>query len=68
MMPRTNRKQVWLFIDVVNYYRDIWARQSHLLHILTAVMSYKAKFKWTDVEDKAFDDIKCALTHDMILE
>ena len=26
------------------------------------------KFKWTDVEQKAFDDIKRTVTHDTLLE
>ena len=36
----------------------MWARRSHLLHPLTALTSNKVKFKWTDVEQKVFDDIK----------
>ena len=25
------------------------------------------KFKWTDVEQKSFDDIKCTVSHDTLL-
>ena len=46
---------------------DIWARQLHLLHPLTALTSKKVKFKWTDVEQNAFDDIKRTVVHDNLL-
>ena len=45
----------------------MWARQSHLLHPLTKFVSNKTKFEWTDVEQKTFDDIKCAVTHYTLL-
>ena len=45
----------------------MWSRRSHLLHPLTAITSNKVKFKWTDVEQKAFDDIKCDVAHDTLL-
>ena len=46
------------FIGLVNYYKDMWAKRSHLLHHLTALTPNKVKFKWTDVEQKAFGKIK----------
>ena len=52
---------------LVKYYRDLWARRSHLFHPLTPLKSPKAKFKWTDVEQKAFDDIKRTVAHDTLL-
>ena len=60
-------KQVWAFIGVINYYRKIWARWSHLLHPLMARTSSKVKFKWTDVEQKAFDEIKRTVSHNTLL-
>ena len=45
----------------------MWARRSHLLQTLTELMSQKAKFKWTDVEQKAFDDIKSTVAHYILL-
>ena len=67
MMPPTSEKQVREFIGLVNYYRDMWPRRSHLLQTLTALTSSKVRFKWTDVEQKSFDDIKRAMTHDTLL-
>ena len=45
----------------------MWSRQSHILHTLTTLTSPKVKFKWTDVEQKAFDEIKRTVTHDTLL-
>ena len=45
-----NTKEVHAFIGIVNYYRDMWAKRSHLLHPLTTLTSHKVKFKCTDLE------------------
>ena len=45
----------------------MWAKRSHLLHPLTALMSHKVRFKWTDLEQKSFDDIKRAVSQDTLL-
>ena len=47
-----------MFIGLVNYYRDMLSKHSHLLHLLTTTTLSKVKFKCTDVEKKAFDEIK----------
>ena len=63
MIPTNNTKEAHAFKGAVNYYRDIWTRPSHLLHTLTALTPPKVKFKWNDVEQKAFYDIKCTVVH-----
>ena len=45
----------------------MWAIRSHLLHPLTALTLPKVKFKWTDVEHKAFDEINRIVSHDTLL-
>ena len=35
MNPPTYRKEVQNFIGVINYYRSMWPRQSHMLAPLT---------------------------------
>ena len=55
MNPTKNTKEVCAFMGIVNYYRDMGYRGSHLLHTLTALTSPKVKFKWTDMEHKVFD-------------
>ena len=54
-------------IGLVNYYRDIWDKWSHLLQPFTALTSNKVKFKYTEVEQKAFDEIKQIVTRDTLL-
>ena len=67
MKPPKNTKEVREFICIVNYYRDMWAKRSHILHPLTALTSHKVKFKWTDLEPKSFDDTKLAVSRDTLL-
>ena len=45
----------------------MWAKPSHLLRPLTSLPSHKVKFKWTDLEHKAFDDIKKSVSQDTLL-
>ena len=68
MTPSNNSKQVQAFIGAINYYRDMWARQSNILHPLTALTSPKVKFKSTGVEQRVFDEIKHTVAHDTLLE
>ena len=58
MTPLKTQKHVRVFIVLLNYYRDMWAKRSHLLHPLISLTSNKVKFKWADVEQKAFDEFK----------
>ena len=58
MMPPKNQNQVHVFIGLLNCYRDMWVRRSHLLQPLTTLTSDKVMFIQTDVEHKSFDDIK----------
>ena len=46
---------------------DRWYKRSHLLHPLTALTSHKIKFKWTDVEQKSFDDINHVVSQETLL-
>ena len=67
MTPSKNIKQLRSFIGLVNYYRDIWARRSHLLQLLTALTSNKLTFKWTDVKQQAFNKIEQIVARDTLL-
>ena len=56
--PPKTRRQLRSFLGMVNYYRDMWIRRSHVLTPLTALVSKETKFKWTKLEQDAFDTIK----------
>ena len=45
MTPPNNIRQVRAFVGLVNYYRDIWAKFSHLLQPLNLLISTKVTFK-----------------------
>ena len=58
MKPPTYQKEVRQFLCVLNHYHNMWARRSHLLAPLTNITSCKVKFKWTKIEQGAFQEIK----------
>ena len=58
MKPTTSEKEVRQFIGGVNYQRGMWSRRSHTLAPLTRITPNKSKFKWTKIEQDAFDKIK----------
>ena len=64
--PKT-RKQVRSFIGLVNHYRDMWGKRSEILAPLTALTSIKVKWKWTDLEQNAFDTMKRIMARETIL-
>ena len=45
----------------------MWARQPDLLHPLTELTSHEVNYKWTDVEQKAFDEIKRKVSRNTLL-
>ena len=47
MKPPTSRKEVQNFMDVINYYRNMWSRRSHMSAPLTKLTSIKRNFKCT---------------------
>ena len=45
-IPKTKR-ELRNFIGMVNYYRDIWKKRSHILAPLTKLSSKLTKWEWT---------------------
>ena len=64
--PKT-RRQVRAFVGLVNYYRDMWRRRSHVLAPLTELCSETKKFVWGETQRKAFAEAKKILSKEAIL-
>ena len=45
----------------------MWARFSHMLEPLTKLKSSKEIFKWTEVKEKAFEEIKPIMARNIVL-
>ena len=54
------------FMGLINIcYRDMWIRQSDVLAPLSRLVSNTTTWHWTDVEQKAFDTMKCIIFVDL---
>ena len=68
MLPPTNRRQLRRFLGMVNYYRDVWKHRSHIIAPLAKLSGQsKAKFAWTEVEQKAFEATKAMIARETLL-
>ena len=62
-----NKKDVRSFIGMCNFCRDMWQRRAEILAPLASLTSKNAKWEWTDVHQKAFDDAKCVIGREVML-
>ena len=62
-----NRKELRSFIGVVNYYRDMWVRRSHVLAPLAELTSKTKKWKWEEKHSKAFAMAKRIIAKETLL-
>ena len=65
--PPTNKKELRRFIGIVNYYRDMWVRRSHILAPLAALTSKSAKWRWDKEHQEAFDTMKNVIAREVML-
>ena len=66
MQPPKNVKKLRSFLGLVNYYRDMWPRRTHVLAPLTA-MTGKTPFIWEAQHQQACDTMKSINAADMLL-
>jgi putative transposase len=64
--PRT-RRELRRFIGLVNYYRFMWKRRSHVLAPLAELMSTKTAFKWKPEHQQAFEEMKKIVSRNIML-
>jgi hypothetical protein len=64
--PPKNQTQLRAFCSLVTFYRDSYPQRAHRLAPLTALEG-KKEFKWTHVEQKAFEDFKQIAAHETLL-
>ncbi len=78
--PPTGVKQLRHFLGMVQYYRDLWARQSDMLAPLTSLVgecgqtkttkskgTKKVPWHWVEVHQRAFNHIKAKIAKDVVL-
>ncbi len=69
MQRPTNKTEVRHFVGMVQYYRDLWPRRSHILLPLTELTkgSKKGPIAWTDECEQAFTEMKRLFARDTLL-
>ena len=67
MAEPKNRKQLRGFVGLVNYYRDMWRRRSHVLAPLTSLTSKNVPWRWGADERKAFAETKKIISKEAVL-
>jgi hypothetical protein len=78
--PPTGVKQLRHFLGMVQYYRDLWARQSKMLAPLTSLVgecgqtkttkakgTEKVPWHWDEVHQREFDHVKATIAKDVVL-
>jgi hypothetical protein len=55
LSPPKTKRQLRRFLGMLNYYRDMWQKSSHMLAPLTGLVSPLVKYKWGEEQQKAFD-------------
>eukprot|EP00957_Ditylum_brightwellii_P161997 12333899-Ditylum_brightwellii.AAC.1 len=55
IQPPKTKKQLRRFIGIINFYICMWKGRAEKLSPLKVLTSEKAKWKWTEVEQQAFE-------------
>jgi hypothetical protein len=65
--PPKKKHQLKYFLGMINYYRDMWQKRSHMFAPLTGLVSPLVKYKWGEEQQKPFDEIKQKMSKDTLL-
>jgi hypothetical protein len=65
--PPKNRRELRKFIGIINYYRDMWIRRSHVMAPLAALTSKTTKWKWGPKEQESFMKMKKIISRETLL-
>ena len=52
---------------MVNYYRDMWPLRSHCLAPLSSLTSAKVKWKWTQLHQDSFEQMKALMAKETLV-
>jgi hypothetical protein len=67
LSPPKNKRQLRHFLGMVNYYRDMWKRRSHILASLTGIVGANTPFVWGVEQQKAFEEMKRIISRETLL-
>ena len=67
LQPPRTVKQVRKFLGFINFYKDFIKNRSTILQPIVNLTKKQTPFKWTQVQDQAFHNIKQALAKDTLL-
>ena len=65
--PPKNVRQLRSFLGIVNYYRDMWMRRSHILTPLNNLNRKEQKWQWGPTEQRDFDNMKRVMAKETLL-
>ena len=64
--PR-NKRTLRRLIGMVNYYRYMWKKRSHIMAPLTELISKNVPFKWEKRHQKSLEELKQMIGHEVLL-
>jgi hypothetical protein len=80
IQPPTGVRQLHYFLGMVQYYCNLWAKQSKMLSLLTSLVgecgqtkvtkakeTKKVPCHWDEVHQRAFDHIQATITKEVVL-
>ena len=69
MKPPTNRRELKMFLGMINFYRDMWPRRSHILAPLNKLAGIKSnkQWVWEEIHQTSFLEAKEMLSKEALL-